>query len=55
LIFAGALAAVIVGGLYTDRWIGLPALLPGIVGVAGGVAFLTAGVFSGGLAECPYR
>jgi protein-S-isoprenylcysteine O-methyltransferase Ste14 len=48
LIFAGTLAAVIVGGLYTDRWIGLPALLPGIVGVAGGVAFLTAGALLSG-------
>ncbi len=43
LVFAGTLAAVIVGGLYTDRWVGLPALLPGHVGAAVGVPFLAAG------------
>jgi protein-S-isoprenylcysteine O-methyltransferase Ste14 len=43
LIFGGTLTVVIMGGLYTDRWIGLPDLLPGIVGVAVGVPFLTAG------------
>ena len=43
LIFGGTLTVVIMGGLYTDRWIGLPALLPGIVGVAVGVPFLMAG------------
>lgn len=55
LIFAGTLAAVIVGGLYTDRWIGLPALLPGIVGVAGGVAFLTAGSLLSGWCVVLFR
>jgi protein-S-isoprenylcysteine O-methyltransferase Ste14 len=48
LIFAGTLTAVIVGGRYTDRWIGLPALLPGIVGVAVGVSVLTAGALLSG-------
>ncbi len=48
LIFGGTLTAVIVGGLYTDRWIGLPALLPGILGVAVGVSLLTAGALLSG-------
>ncbi|UCC85229.1 MAG: hypothetical protein JSW46_10070 [Gemmatimonadota bacterium] len=43
LIFGGSLAIVIVGGRYTDRWLGLPALLPGIVGSVLGVLFLVAG------------
>ncbi len=43
LIFAGSLAVVIVGGLYTDRWIGLPTLLPGSVGAAVGVPIMAAG------------
>jgi len=44
LVFGSSLAIVIVGGLYTDRWIGLPALLPGMIGTVGGVCFLAAGV-----------
>ena len=42
-VFGGTLALVIFGGLYTDRWARLPALLPGVVGVVGGVSFLAAG------------
>lgn len=48
LIFAGTLTAVIVGGLYTDRWIGLPALLPGTAGVTVGVLLLSAGALLSG-------
>ena len=36
LVFGTTLAVVIVGGLYTDRWLGLPPFLPGIVGTAAG-------------------
>ncbi len=43
LIFGSTLAVVIVVGLYTDRWLGLPTLMPGIVGAVVGVLFLTAG------------
>ncbi len=43
LIFASSLAIVIVGGRYTDRWLDLPGLLPGVVGLVAGVLFLTAG------------
>jgi protein-S-isoprenylcysteine O-methyltransferase Ste14 len=43
LVFGSTLAVVIVGGLYTDRWLGLPSLLPGIVGTVAGVLFLIAG------------
>jgi len=43
LVFGGTLAVVIVGGLYTDRWLGLPALLPGIVGASLGALFLVVG------------
>jgi protein-S-isoprenylcysteine O-methyltransferase Ste14 len=43
LIFGSTLAVVIVGGLYTDRWLGLPALLPGKFGAVVGVLFLAAG------------
>jgi protein-S-isoprenylcysteine O-methyltransferase Ste14 len=43
LIFGSTLAVVIVGGQYTDRWLGLPTLMPGIVGAVVGVLFLTAG------------
>jgi len=43
LIFGITLAIVIVGGLYTDRWLGLPTLMPGFVGAAVGVLFLGAG------------
>lgn len=43
LIFASTLAVVIVGGLYTDRWLALPALMLGIVGTVVGIALLTAG------------
>ena len=43
LVFGTTLAVVIVGGLYTDRWLGLPPFLPGIVGTAAGVLFLIAG------------
>jgi protein-S-isoprenylcysteine O-methyltransferase Ste14 len=47
LIFGGTLAAVILAGLYTDRWLGLPALLPGARGFGLGLPLLT-----GGLALC---
>lgn len=43
LIFGGSLAVVIAGGVYTDRWLELPALMPGVVGAALGVLLLTAG------------
>ncbi len=43
LVFGGTLAVVIVGGLYTDRWLDLPPLLPGIAGTVAGVLFLMAG------------
>jgi protein-S-isoprenylcysteine O-methyltransferase Ste14 len=43
LFFGSTLALVIVGGLNTDRWLGLPALLPGVVGTVAGVFFLMAG------------
>ena len=43
LAFGGTLALVIVGGLYTDRWLGLPPLLPGIVGTVAGLLFLMTG------------
>jgi protein-S-isoprenylcysteine O-methyltransferase Ste14 len=43
LIFGSTLAAVIVGGLYTDRWLGLPALLPGLPGAVVGAPILAAG------------
>ncbi|NIN71122.1 MAG: isoprenylcysteine carboxylmethyltransferase family protein [Gemmatimonadetes bacterium] len=39
----GTVAVVIVGGLYTDRWLGLPSLMPGRVGLALGVLILAAG------------
>jgi protein-S-isoprenylcysteine O-methyltransferase Ste14 len=45
LVFGSTLAVVIVGGLYTDSWLGLPPLLPGIVGTVAGVLFLTAGAW----------
>lgn len=48
LIFGATLTIVIVGGLFTDRWLGLPALLPGNLGVVVGVAILTAGVLLSG-------
>ncbi len=51
VIFGGTLTVVIMGGLYTDRWIGLPALLPGIVGVGVGVPLLTAGALRRSLLE----
>ena len=44
LVFASTFAVVIVGGLYTDRWLGLPAFLPGSLGEVIGVLFLAAGV-----------
>ena len=43
LVFGSTLAVVIVGGLYTDRWLSLPPFLPGIVGTVAGVLFLLAG------------
>ena len=43
LVFGASLAIVIVGGLYTDRWLGLPNLLPGLVGAVAGVFSLAAG------------
>jgi len=43
LVFGSTLAVVIVGGLYTDLWLDLPPLLPGIVGTVAGVLFLMAG------------
>jgi protein-S-isoprenylcysteine O-methyltransferase Ste14 len=43
LVFGSTLAVVIVGGLYTDRWLGLPPVLPGIVGTVAGVLFLITG------------
>lgn len=43
LFFGGTLAVVIAGGLFTDRWLRLPALMPGIVGAAVGVLLLAAG------------
>ena len=45
LVFGSTLAVVIVGGHYTDRWLGLPPLLPGIVGTVAGVLFLMAGAW----------
>ena len=32
LVFGSTLAVVIAGGLYTDRWLSLPPLLPGVIG-----------------------
>ncbi len=43
LLFGSTLAVVIVGGLYTDRWLDLPALLPGFLGVVVGAPIMTAG------------
>jgi protein-S-isoprenylcysteine O-methyltransferase Ste14 len=43
LIFGSTLAVVIVGGFYTDRWLDLPALLPGLPGVILGFPILAAG------------
>jgi len=43
LVFGSTLAVVIVAGLYTDRWLGLPGLIPGIVGASLGVLLLVAG------------
>jgi protein-S-isoprenylcysteine O-methyltransferase Ste14 len=43
LVFGSTLAVVIIGGLFTDRWVSLPRLLPGIVGTVAGVLFLVAG------------
>ena len=43
LIFGSTLAVVIVGGIYTDRWLGLPKVSPGIAGVLVGVVLLIAG------------
>jgi protein-S-isoprenylcysteine O-methyltransferase Ste14 len=43
LIFGGSLAVVIAGGLLADRWFGLPALLPGIIGETVGVLLLILG------------
>ena len=43
LIFGSTLAVVIVGGLYTDRWLDLPALLPGLLGAVVGAPILAAG------------
>jgi protein-S-isoprenylcysteine O-methyltransferase Ste14 len=44
LVFGGTLAVVIFGGLTTDRWLGLPPLLPGLAGtVAGGLLLMAGG------------
>lgn len=43
LIFGSTLAVVIVGGFYTDRWLDLPKLLPGLLGVILGLPILAAG------------
>ncbi len=43
LIFGSTLAVVIVGGFYTDRWLDLPALLPGLLGAVVGAPILAAG------------
>lgn len=43
LIFGCTLAVVIAGGLYTDRRLGFPALLPGTAGTVAGVLFLAPG------------
>ncbi len=43
LIFGGTLAVVIVGGFYTDRWLDLPPLLPGLLGAVVGAPILAAG------------
>jgi protein-S-isoprenylcysteine O-methyltransferase Ste14 len=45
VVFGSTLAVVVVGGLYTDSWLGLPPLLPGIIGTVAGVLFLTAGAW----------
>jgi protein-S-isoprenylcysteine O-methyltransferase Ste14 len=43
VVFAGTLVIVIAGGLATDRVLGLPALLPGVLGLAVGGPILVAG------------
>jgi protein-S-isoprenylcysteine O-methyltransferase Ste14 len=43
LFFSSTLAVVIAGGLLTDRWLGLPPFLPGLVGTTGGIVFLLGG------------
>jgi protein-S-isoprenylcysteine O-methyltransferase Ste14 len=43
LIFGATLAAVLVLGLFTDKMLGTPELLPGAVGVAMGVALTALG------------
>jgi protein-S-isoprenylcysteine O-methyltransferase Ste14 len=43
LVFGSTLAVVIVGGLYTDRRLNLPALLPGLPGEVVGAPILAAG------------
>jgi protein-S-isoprenylcysteine O-methyltransferase Ste14 len=43
LAFGATLALVIAGGLQTDRWLGLPELLPGIMGSGVGLVPLVGG------------
>ena len=43
LVFGGSIAIVVGGGLQTDRWLGLPRLLPGLGGVIAGSVLLLSG------------
>lgn len=43
LVFGASLFLVIAGGLATDRWLRLPALLPDLLGSLIGIPFLAAG------------
>ena len=44
LVFGSTIAIVVLGGLQTDRWLGLPRLLPGIVGSVVGSVILAVGL-----------
>jgi protein-S-isoprenylcysteine O-methyltransferase Ste14 len=55
LVFGLSLAAVILLGLYTDRWLRMPKVLPGTLGVSIGAVLLALGSVLGGWCVLRFR